>query len=164
MSGVYHLEITESEQALKALLRNQTTASDKERIQLLYLLKSEQAETIQQAAASLLGRHRVTIQTWAKRYRQGGLEALRSHKPHPGGKSTLPDWAETALRNRLEQPEGFESYEAIRQWLALELGIVAPYKTVHKWVYYRLGAAPKVVRPKSDKPDEAQIVAYKKTG
>ena len=134
MSGVYHLEITESEAALKALLRNQKTASAKERIQLLYLLKSEQAQTIQQAA-SLLGRHRVTLQKWA----------------------------ETALRKRLEQPDGFESYAAIQQWLATTLGIVAPYKTVHTWVYYRLHASPKVVRPKSDKQNEAQLAAYKKT-
>ena len=162
MSGVYHLEIIESEKELKTLLGNQKTASDKERIQLLYLLKSGQAKTIQQAA-SLLGRHRVTLQKWAQRYRQGGLEQLLSHSPRSGAKSTLSDAAETALKNRLEQPEGFESYEAIQHWLATELGIVAPYKTVHKWVYYRLGASPKVVRPKSDKQDEAQLTAYKKT-
>ena len=162
MSGIYHLEITESEAELKTLLRSQKTASAKERIQLLYLLKSEQAQTIQQAA-SLLGRHRVTLQKWARRYRQGGLDHLLSHQPRTGAKSTLPDWAETALRKRLEQPEGFESYEAIQHWLATELGIVAPYKTVHKWVYYRLEASPKVVRPQSDKQDEAALAAYKKT-
>ena len=50
MSGIYHLEIMESEAVLKTLLRRQKTASDKERIQLLYLLKSEQAKTMQQAA------------------------------------------------------------------------------------------------------------------
>ncbi|MEO0987837.1 MAG: hypothetical protein AAFY20_20200 [Cyanobacteria bacterium J06639_14] len=51
MSGVYHLEIIESEPELKTLLGNQTTASAKERIQWLYLLKSGQAKTIQQAAS-----------------------------------------------------------------------------------------------------------------
>jgi hypothetical protein len=75
----------------------------------------------------------------------------------------LPAWAEAKLRERLEQPEGFESYEEIRQWLATELGIEAPYKTVHQWVFYRLKAAPKVVRPQSDQQDEAELAAYKKT-
>lgn len=162
MSGVYHLEITESEAELKTLLRAQKTASAKERIQLLYLLKTEQAQTLQQAAA-LLGRHRVTVQKWAKHYRQGGLNQLLSHKPRSGAKSTLPPWAETALRDRLAQREGFESYEAIQQWMATELGIEAPYKTVHKWVHYRLGASPKGVRPQSDKQDEAHLATYKKT-
>jgi hypothetical protein len=63
----------------------------------------------------------------------------------------------------LDQPEGFESYAAIQDWLATQLGIVAPYKTVHKWVYYRLNASPKVVRPKRDKQNPAALEAYKKT-
>ena len=46
MAGVYQLEITESEAELKQLLRQQKTASAKERVQLLYLLKSDQAETV----------------------------------------------------------------------------------------------------------------------
>lgn len=65
MAGVYQLEITESEAQLKQLLRQQKTASAKERVQLLYWLKSEQAETVQ-AAAQLLGRHRVTAQECVK--------------------------------------------------------------------------------------------------
>jgi len=109
MSGVYHLEITESEEALKPLLRQQKSATDRDRVHLLYLLKSGQATTMQQAA-TWLGRHRVTVQNWAQRYRDGGLAQLLSHAPHTGDKSTLPNWAETALRKRLEMPEGFESY------------------------------------------------------
>ena len=163
MSGVYHLEITESEEDLKRLLRQQKIAADKDRVHLLYLLKSGRVETMQEAAI-WLGRHRVTVQRWARRYRDGGITQLLVHAPRTGNKSTLPAWAETALRKRLEQPEGFESYAAIQDWLATHLGIEAPYKTVHKWVYYRLGAAPKVVRPKSDKQDEAALEAYKKTG
>ena len=50
MAGVYKLEISESEEELKEMLRKQKTASDKERVQVLYLLKSKQAETIQNAA------------------------------------------------------------------------------------------------------------------
>ena len=151
MSGIYKLEIQESQDDLKALLKQQKTVSDRERVQLLYLLKSGQAKTLQQAA-ELLGRHRVTIQTWARHYRQGGLSKLLSHQPHIGRQSNLPPWAETALKQRLEQPEGFESYEAIRQWLQTALGIVAPYKTVHKWVHYRLKATPKVARSRSESP------------
>ena len=36
MSGVYKLEISESEEELKEMLGNQKTASDKERVQVLY--------------------------------------------------------------------------------------------------------------------------------
>ncbi|MEM8723535.1 MAG: helix-turn-helix domain-containing protein [Cyanobacteria bacterium P01_G01_bin.39] len=75
MAGVYRLNIHESEAELKKLLRKEKTGSGKERIQLLYLLKSQKAQTITQAA-ELLGRHRVTLQDWLAKYRQGGLESL----------------------------------------------------------------------------------------
>lgn len=44
----------------------------------------------------------------------------------------IPTWAEQALAKRLQEPQGFESYGAIQQWLNTNLGITAPYKTVHK--------------------------------
>lgn len=162
MSGVYHLEITETLEELKTLRSQQKTATDKDRVHLLYLLKSEQAQTMEQAA-SLLGRHRVTAQTWAKRYREGGIAQLLRHQPRVGRQCSIPTWAQTALQKRLEQPEGFESYDAIRQWLETALGIVASYKTVHQLVHYRLQAAPKVVHPQSVHQDEVQLGDYKKT-
>jgi hypothetical protein len=61
MVSVYKLEIQESVEELKQLLRDQTSAQRKERIQALYLLQTEQAKTIQ-AAAAMLGRNRVTVQ------------------------------------------------------------------------------------------------------
>ena len=125
MAGVYKLEITETKADLKQLLRTSKTASDKERIQLLYLLKTEQATTIQSAAA-LLGRHRVTLQEWLRLYRRGGLEAMLEHKPRSGRQQSIPQWAQDALNKRLHQPEGFESYGEICGWLETQLGISAP--------------------------------------
>lgn len=162
MAGVYKLEITETETDLKQLLSTQKSASDKERIQLLYLLKTKQATTIQSAAA-LLGRHRVTLQEWLRLYRSGGLEAMLEHKPHTGRAQSIPQWAQDALNKRLQQPEGFESYGEICQWLERQLGISAPYKTVHQLVYYRLNASPKLARPVSAANSQERVETYKKT-
>lgn len=162
MAGVYKLELSETEADLKQLLRTKKTASDKERIQLLYLLKTEQATTIQSAAA-LLGRHRVTLQEWLRLYRSGGLEVLLGHKPRTGRRQSIPQWAQDALNKRLHQPEGFESYGEICQWLERQLGISAPYKTVHQLVHYRLKASPKVARPVSVENSDERVEAYKKT-
>ena len=129
MSGVYKLEIQESSVDLKILLANQKTASGKERVQFLYLLKSQANLSIQQAA-ELLGRHRVTLQKWARRYREGGLEGLLEHKKKSGRPSRLTDSAGEALKARLEQAEGFGSYEEIQEWLKREHGIEACYSTV----------------------------------
>lgn len=162
MAGVYKLEIAETTAELKQLLKIQKTASDKERIQLLYLLKTEQAKTVQDAAA-LLARHRVTLQEWLGRYRSGGLEAMLGHKPRTGRRRRIPQWAQDALNRRLHQAEGFESYGEICQWLETQLGISASYKTVHQLVHYRLKASPKVARPVSVEHPDARVEAYKKT-
>lgn len=65
MAGVDKLEMQESEDELKQLLRAQKTAASRERMHLLYLLKSQHAQTVQDAAA-ILGRHRATLQEWLK--------------------------------------------------------------------------------------------------
>lgn len=162
MAGIYKLEIQESEADLKQLLREQKVAFAKERVQLLYLLKTSQAKTVQQAA-QMLGRNRVTVQEWLQRYRQGGLEQLLRHNKSSGRPRSIPKWAEKALEKRLQQPQGFESYGAICQWLETNLGMQAPYKTVHQLVHYRLNASPKIARPESIEQSELQIEAFKKT-
>ncbi|MBD1821800.1 helix-turn-helix domain-containing protein [Cyanobacteria bacterium FACHB-DQ100] len=79
MAGVYKLEIQESTEELKQLLRAQTTATGKERLQVLYLLQTKQAKTVQ-AAARLIGRNRVTVQDWLQHYRIGSIAALLMSK------------------------------------------------------------------------------------
>ena len=162
MAGVYKLEIKESETELKQLLGAQRTAVGKERVQLLYLHKTAQAKTVQ-TAAQLLGRHRVTLQGWLSRYRTGGIESMLETKVSPGRARAIPTWAATALAKRLQEPQGFESYGAIQKWLETDLGIIAPYKTVHKLVHYRLASSPKVPRPVSVEHSQEQLSAFKKT-
>lgn len=159
---MYELEIAESEAELKQLLKQQKIVTLQERVQLLYLLKSEQAETVQQAA-QLLGRHRVTIQDWLRRYRAGGLAGMLESGVRSGRPRAIPKWVETALQKRLQEPEGFDGYQAICDWLETQLGIAAEYKTVYKLVHNRLQASPKVPRPVSIEQSSEQLEAYKKT-
>lgn len=162
MAGVYQVEIRETEEELKQLLRQETTGSGKERIQVLYLLKTKKALTVQEAS-QLVGRNRVTVQEWLGKYREGGLEKLLSKKAKTGRPRKIPLWAEKALSKRLEDSEGFERYGEICQWLEEKLGIFANYKTVHQLVYYRLKASPKIARTKSVEQSEEKLEAFKKT-
>ena len=140
----------------------QKTTSAKERIHLLYLLKNKQAQTVQ-AAASILGRHRATLHEWLKQYRKGGVEALLKSRPRSGRPRAIPQWAVAALQQRLEEPQGFDGYQAICDGLETQLCIVAEYKTVHHLVHYRLHSSAKVPRPVSIKQSAEQLEAYKKT-
>jgi len=162
MTGVYKLKIHESVEELKQLLRSQTSAQGKERIQVLYLLQTQQAKTVQ-AAAALVGRNRVTVQEWLQHYRNSGLEGLLMSRKPTGRPRKLPAWAEQALYKRLQDPEGFESYQAICDWFKHTLGLTVAYKTVHKLVHQRFGGLPKVPRPQSVKQSPEQLEGYKKT-
>ena len=53
MSGVVKIDITESPAFLKTLLSQQKTATGKERVQALYLLKTKQVDTVQHLAVVL---------------------------------------------------------------------------------------------------------------
>jgi hypothetical protein len=88
---------------------------------------------------------------------------MLEHKPRTGRRQSIPQWAQEALNQRLRQSEGFNSYGEICQWLETQLGISAPYKTVHQLVHYRLKASPKVARPVSTASSEAKVETYKKT-
>ena len=162
MAGVYKLEITESESELKKRLSQEKTGSGKERLQLLYILKTKKAKTIKEAA-ELVGRNRVTVQDWLTKYRQGGLIELLAKKVGTGRPRKIPAWAEKELEKKLQSPTGFESYGEICSWLRERLGIEANYKTVHQLVYYRLKASPKIARPKSAEQSEERLENFKKT-
>jgi len=159
MAGVYKLEISESEEELKEMLGKQKTASDKERVQVLYLLKSKQAKTVH---AQLVGRNRVTVQEWLKEYRKGGISGILRHKPRVGRNSKIPEWAQKALHKQLQQEQGFNSYGEIRQWLQEKLGIEISYKNVHDLVHSRMKAKPKVARPYSASHNQEQCENFKK--
>jgi transposase len=162
MAGVYQIEIQESEAELKELLRQEKTGSGKERIQVLYLLKTQKAKTVSEAA-EMIGRNRVTVQDWLSKYRQGGREKLLSKKVSTGRPRKIPQWVEKALEKKLQENEGLNSYGEICEWLEKKLGIEAKYKTVHKIVYYRLKASPKIARPKSMEQSEERLDNFKKT-
>ncbi|MES1026469.1 helix-turn-helix domain-containing protein [Gloeocapsa sp. BRSZ] len=69
-------------------------------MQLLYLLKTSQAKTVQ-PAAKILSRNRVTVQEWLQRYRKGGLDQLLRQNKSSGRPRSIPKWAEKALEKRL---------------------------------------------------------------
>lgn len=161
MSGVVKIDITESSEFLKTLLTQQKTARGKERVQALYLLRTKQVETVQQLAI-VLGRNRVTVQRWLSQYRTGGLKELLAIDKPKGRPRSIPEWAITALKKELKDPEGFESYGEVQTWLQAVLGIKANYHVVHNLVRYKLKAKLKVARPRSNEQDPQAIENFKK--
>ena len=75
MSRPFHLEISESEAELKKQLQHVREAIAKEKLQMLWWLKSGQV-TQQQEIGKRLGGDTSTITRWLQKYRLGGLKQL----------------------------------------------------------------------------------------
>ncbi len=162
MSGVVKIEIIESAETLRELLKNAKTPQAKERIQALYWLKTKTVETVKQIA-TMLGRNRVTVQKWLRKYRTGGLQLLLEPKKNLGGRPTSirPDVIEK-LKEELQNPEGFQSYGEIQLWLSTCFDIDVAYRTVHELVRYKLKAKLKVPRPLHIKQNREAKENFKK--
>lgn len=162
MVGVTSIEIKESLDDLAEQLHQAKTPSSKERLQVLYWLKQENAPSIS-TIAKAIAKHRNTLQTWLSMYRKGGVEAMLVIKISPGRVRVIPQWAEDTLAKRLQENHGFQSYGEVQQWLAETLGIEAEYHAVYQMTRYRLKAKLKVARPQNCKQDSEQREAFKKT-
>lgn len=162
MARPFHIEIAETVEYLEKSLDKARTVSQRQKLQMLYWLKSGQVKQHQELALRL-ERNPSTISRWLQKYRQGGIGALLEIKTAPGQPPKINGEMLEGLKARLAQPQGFKSYIEIEQWLQQEFGQVVHYKTVHKTVRYRLKAKLKVPRPQSHKQDPQAIVTFKKT-
>jgi transposase len=160
MVGVSRVVIEESAEELKALMHQQSVAWCQERIQLLYWLKSGQAESVTEAA-ELLGRGRITLQRWLKKYEKDGIEGILTKEKPPGPACQIPQAAQVALQERLATPMGFGSYDEIQDWLKTEYQHEISYNGIHRHVHYRLGAKLKQPRPVSTEQDPAKVAFFK---
>ena len=116
--------IAESAESLEQQLKHSRTASQKERLQMLWWLKTGQI-TQHQTLAKRLGRDGSTVTRWLQKYRQGGLSELLAVKSAPGKSPHLSEDAIAGLQKRLEQPPGFKSYGEIVEWLNRPLAKVS---------------------------------------
>jgi len=80
MSGVVKIEIVETPEELKDLMRQEKDVLRHEKLQVLYWLKTQAVDSVLSAAVRL-GKHRTTIQRWLSSYRSGGIEELLFQKP-----------------------------------------------------------------------------------
>ncbi|MGL5076046.1 MAG: IS630 family transposase [Waterburya sp.] len=160
MSGILKIEIEETEEILKELLKQQKEGKKRERLQMLYWLKTRQAETVDHLAV-LLGYHRTTISRWLTKYRRGGLEKLLEIKKSTGRKKSLKEEIQARIKKELEDPEGFLSYQEIKIWIEAVFEINVCYTTVHKYVRYQLKSKLKVPRPVNVKQNKGAVEKFK---
>lgn len=162
MARRLQIVIQEDAQTLERQLKNSRTASQKERLQMVWWLQTGQV-TQHQELAQRLGRDPATVTRWLQKYRQGGLSKLLEVKTAPGQTPQMTKEMLAGLQARLEREPGFKSYGEIKSWLNSEYHLELSYATVYHWVHYRLKAKLKVPRPCSPKQDGTAVERFKKT-
>ena len=130
---------TEQAADLKQPLRREPDGHKKPRLQMLDLLASGQAHE-RQEVARLLGGHRNTIGRWLALYAAGGLDALLATCIPPGKPVSLAPQVLASLEQALHRPEGFASYEELRQWVRRTHGVEVKYETLYTSVRTRFRA------------------------
>ena len=167
MSRPFKIEIAQSEEELKKRLQTANLGNQKEKLIMLWWIKSGQVKE-QQEIGKRLAKDTSTVTRWLQKYRTDGISGLLEIKKAPGAKRKIDDAAMptavnyAALEEELKTGKGFSSYGAIVEWLKEEHGQDIEYATVYAWVRYRLGAKLKVPRPQSHKQDEKLVSEFKK--
>ncbi len=142
--------ITESAADLKQRLQRERDGRKKPRLQMLYLLASEQAHT-RQEVATVLGVSRNTVGRWLALYEAGGMAALLTRYVPPGKRLSLSPEVLASIEQRLQHPTGFGSYEELRQWVEQTHQVRVKYKTLYTIVRTTFKAKLKVPRPSHTK-------------
>jgi transposase len=161
MARPFELAIAESEPELASLLKQNLSGIAKERVQMLWWVKSGQVKQHQELVRRL-GRDGSTISRWLQKYRQGGLAALLEVKTAPGQTPIMSPAVQASLQAELAKESGFSSYGAIVDWLKQHHNLDMEYGTVYDWVHNRWGAKLKAPRPRSTKQSEARVSDFKK--
>jgi transposase len=156
MSGVPKIEIAESVEELKSLMKQQKTGLGYAKIQSLYLLKIKAVETVNHLAV-IIGRGESTIHRWLQLYKLGGLASLLQEPPKTGRPKKLEIETVAKLQKELSDPEGFNSYQEVQLWLFSCEDIEISYATIHRVVRSELQSKLKVPRPRHEKQQPGVI-------
>lgn len=162
MAGRLRIEISETAKYLEKSLKQAKSGSQKERLQMLWWLKTGQVNEHQQLSRRL-GRAPATITRWLSKYRQGGLSQLLEVKTPLGATPKIQGEALEKLQERLKAEQGFGSYGEIVEWLAQECQLEVKYHTVNRFVREKLNASLKVPRPVSSQQHPTAVETFKKT-
>ena len=142
-------------------MKRQRTALNHAKVQSLYLLKINVAETVRYLAV-IMGRSESTVHYWLQLYKTGGMTKLLAEPPQTGRPKTLEVETVAKIQQELSEPEGFSSYKEVKLWLSTCQNIEISYPTIHRIVRYELRGKLKVPRPTHEKQKPGVIEAFKK--
>ncbi|MBC7881683.1 MAG: helix-turn-helix domain-containing protein [Anaerolineae bacterium] len=161
MPRLLDLQVTQSPEQLKKMMSEQSANWARERLQALYLYASGIAP-FENSIARIVGKDVSSIRRWFRTYEKEGLAGLLKPRNNRGRKAHLSEALQEQVKKKLANPEGFDNYEEIRQWLLEEHGVEVSHAVIYRVVHNKLKARPKVARPSNTAKDPEQGEKLKK--
>lgn len=162
------MRITERERGdverLEEMVRQETRARQRDRVRMVLLaLRGQEKEEI----ARTLGVAKSTVEHWAYRYRDGGLEAVKPRK-RPGRRARLAGEKAEEFRTRFTAApkesdgvctlRGKDAVRILNDEFKVNYSLSGAYELLH-----RLGLSCLAPRPRHEKNDPAAIEAFKES-
>jgi transposase len=149
----------DTEEALRAAYRTERDGVVRQRLHALWLLRS--GERRMDEVAELVGATYRTVQRWVAWYREGGLDAIRTHRMGGYGQTPrLTDEQQEQLAAEVATGR-FRNAVAIRTWVAEMFDVTYTEGGMYS-LLERLRCKPKVPRPLHEKANLPEQEAWKK--
>ncbi len=135
-------EIKESSEELEKLLKEEKSPRLKQRLRMLLMLKTGEAQGVQEAANKLFV-NQSSVSEWLDKYEAGGLSGMLEVKKHPKRESSIPADILSELKAKLQgNHHEFRNYHDICDWLKKEFNLDIPYHTLYGIIHTQLRIKP----------------------
>jgi transposase len=162
MPKIINIEITESEEKLKYLLRKQTKPLQQDRLRALLLIKQGKVRYTGEIATKLR-RQRKTIYNWLQSYENNGIESYLQVLSRGYRKEKLSQETKELIAEKLSDPyTDITSYVELLQWVEENCQKDVPYYVLYNYCRKNLNSKLKVSRKSHHKKDEQSVQDFKK--
>lgn len=165
MSKAKDIEVKETAEQLKQLLKQQSKPMVRNRIIMLQQIKRTQVALSKNELADLVGVNHNSIQKWRRLYEAGGISALLEHKQGGRRSVVIDTTTHAAIEKKLKSPsDAFISFEELRRWVDKHFIPGIKYVTLNAYVKKHFGAKLKAARKSHIQKDAAAVDDFKKNG
>jgi transposase len=162
MANALSFRIKESEAEIKKLIKTHPMHFTP-RLKMLLECKRSKTPLSKNELAGLIFANHNSIQTWRKRYIEGGIAALLEYKKIGFKPSLISPAAHKKIEKKLNSPtDAFRSYKELQQWVDKEFLKGVKYITINHYVKRHFGAKLKVARKSHVNKDAEAVAHFKK--
>lgn len=159
-----YIAVKENLQELKYLLKTSTPLFGPRIRMLIAMLKAGESGISKIALMNEVGVSSQSIQDWRTLYKNGGIEALLSHKMKGNRPSVFTKEEHQKIEAKLKDATNpVRGFKELNEWIIETFKKEVKYNTTLKYAIKNFGASVKVARKRHIKKDEETVATFKKT-